>query len=79
MAQVTYDEIKKAFQETVDSDKECIKLYKQIRAGDASYGTASLLSARIGEDLGKVLIKYAPNMTIDEISFRRSSALIRGW
>ena len=67
MAQVTYDEIKKAFQETVDSDKECIKLYKQIRAGDASYGTASLLSARIGEDLGKVLIKYAPNMTIDEI------------
>ena len=39
MAQVTYDEIKKAFQETVDSDKECIKLYKEIRAGDASYAS----------------------------------------
>lgn len=61
-----YEDIKQEFINTVDNDKTCVKLYAKIRSGDASYATASQLAARIGEDLGKVLKKYAPETSIDE-------------
>lgn len=61
-----YEDIKKEFIKTVDSDKTCIDLYKKIRSGDASYATASKLAQRIGSDLGKVLMKHAPVQSIDE-------------
>ena len=61
-----YEDIKQEFINTVDNDKTCLKLYAKIRSGDASYATASQLAARIGEDLGKVLQKYAPTTSIDE-------------
>ncbi len=61
-----YEDIKKEFMDTVNNDKTCQRLYKQIRSGDASYKTGSQLAARIGEDLGKVLKKYAPQTTVYE-------------
>ena len=61
-----YEDIKQEFQDTVNNDPVCQKLYKQIKAGNASYKTGSQLAVRIGEDLGKVLKKYAPKSNIDE-------------
>ena len=61
-----YEDIKQEFIDTVNNDKTCQRLYKQIRSGDASYKTGSQLAARIGEDLGKVLKKYAPQTTVYE-------------
>lgn len=61
-----YADIKKEFQDTVNNDPTCQKLYAKIRKGDASYKTGSQLAIRIGEDLGKVLKKYAPKTNIDE-------------
>lgn len=59
-----FEDIKQAFIEEVDSDKKCIEYYKKIRSGDASYKTASQLAARIGECLGKVLKRHAPETSV---------------
>lgn len=59
-----FEDIKQAFITEVDSDKKCIEYYKKIRAGDASYATASQLSIRIGECLGKVLKRHAPETSV---------------
>lgn len=61
-----YEDIKKEFIDTVNNDKTCQRLYKAIKDGNASYKTTSQLAARIGEDLGKVLKRYAPTTSIDE-------------
>lgn len=63
---LTYEDIKQVFIDTVNSDKTCQRLYSQIRSGDASYATGSKLAARIGEDLGKVLKRYAPETSVYE-------------
>lgn len=63
---LTYNDIKKEFQDTVNDDPKCQSLYKKIRSGDASYKTASQLAARIGECLGKVLKRHAPEASIYE-------------
>lgn len=63
---LTYEDIKQEFMDTVNNDPVCQKLYRLIRSGDASYKTGSQLAVRIGEDLGKVLKKYAPTTNIDE-------------
>jgi hypothetical protein len=61
-----YEDIKQEFMDTVNNDQVCQKLYAKIRSGDASYKTGSQLAARIGEDLGKVLKKYAPQTSVYE-------------
>lgn len=61
-----YEDIKQEFMDAVNNDKKCQELYAKIKKGDASYKTGSQLAARIGENLGKVLKKYAPKTNIDE-------------
>ena len=61
-----YEDIKQEFIDTVNNDPKCQELYNKIRKGDASYKTGSQLAIRIGENLGKVLKKYAPKTSIDE-------------
>lgn len=63
---LTYEDIKQEFMDAVNNDKKCQELYAKIRSGDASYKTGSQLAIRIGENLGKVLKKYAPTQNIDE-------------
>lgn len=63
---LTYEDIKQQFIDTVNNDKVVTELYAKIRKGDATYGTANKLAARVGEDLGKVLRQYAPFESIDE-------------
>lgn len=59
-----FEDIRQAFIDEVDNDKKCIEYYKKIRAGNASYATASLLSIRIAECLGKVLKRHAPETSV---------------
>ncbi len=61
-----YEDIKQEFINTVNNDKKVQELYAKIRSGDASYKTGSQIAARIGEDLGKVLKKYAPQTSVYE-------------
>ena len=61
-----FDDIKQAFVQEVDGDKKCRDLYGKIRSGDASYATATKLAHQIGTDLAKVLVRYAPETSIDE-------------
>lgn len=63
---LTFEDIRQEFIDTVNNDKVVSNIYKEIRAGDASYATANKLAARVGEDLGRVLMKYAPTQNIDE-------------
>lgn len=63
---LTFEDIRQAFIDEVNGDKKCQELYAKIYKGDASYKTASQLAIRIGENLGKVLKKYAPTQNIDE-------------
>lgn len=61
-----FEDIRQAFVDAVNNDQKCQSLYKKIRSGDASYKTGSQLAIRIGENLGKILKKYAPTTSIDE-------------
>ena len=63
---LTFDDIKKEFQDTVNADKVCQELFRKIQSGDATYATVNKLAARVGDDLGKVLMRYAPTQNIDE-------------
>lgn len=63
---LTYADIKEEFKREVNNDKVCQKLYAKIRNGNASYATTGQLSQQIGEDLGRVLRRYAPTVSIDE-------------
>ena len=63
---LTFDDIRQEFIDTVDSDKVISDLLKKIRSGDATYATVNKLAARVGDDLGKVLMRYAPTQNIDE-------------
>lgn len=61
-----FEDIRQEFIDAVNNDKRCQELYKKIRSGDASYKTGSQLAVRIGETLGKVLKKYAPQTSVYE-------------
>ena len=61
-----FEDIREEFVKTVDSDKVISDLLKKIRSGDATYATVNKLAARVGDDLGKVLMRYAPTQNIDE-------------
>jgi len=63
---LTFEDIRQEFQDSVNADKRCQELYRKIRSGDASYKTASQLAVRVGENLGKVLKKYAPQTSVYE-------------
>lgn len=56
-----FETIKKEFEQMVRDDKRATKLYTKIYNGKGTYQTASQLAVRVGEDLGKVLKRYAPN------------------
>lgn len=62
----TFEDIKKAFKKTVDNDPEVRKIYEDLQ-DLPTYGNAMRLATRIGEDLGKVLIKYAPELSVDDL------------
>ena len=62
----TFEDIKKAFRKTVDEDPEVRKYYAEIQRAP-TYGATMKLANRIGEDLGRVLIKYAPELSIDDL------------
>lgn len=59
-----FEDIRQEFIDAVNNDKQCQELYKKIRSGDASYKTGSQLAVRVGENLGKVLKKHAPQTSV---------------
>ena len=63
---LTFEDIRQEFMDLVNSDKVVSDLYKKIRDGDATYATVNKLAARVGDDLGKILMRYAPTQNIDE-------------
>lgn len=63
---LTFEDIRQEFIDLVNSDKVVSDLYKKIRDGDATYATVNKLAARVGDDLGKILMRYAPTQNIDE-------------
>lgn len=62
----TFEDIKKAFKKTVDNDPEAKKIYAELQELP-TYGNAMKLASRIGVDLGKVLIKFAPELSVDDL------------
>ena len=62
----TFEDIKKAFRKTVDEDPEVRKYYAEIQRAP-TYGATMKLANKIGEDLGKVLVKYAPELSVDDL------------
>ena len=62
----TFEDIKKAFRKTVDEDSEIRKIYEEVQRAP-TYGATMKLANRIGEDLGKVLVKYAPELSLDDL------------
>ena len=61
-----FEDIKKAFRKAVDSDPDVKKLYAELQDAP-TYGVAMKLANKIGEDLGKVLVKYAPELSVDDL------------
>lgn len=61
-----FEDIKKAFRQTVDNDPDVRKLYEELQR-TPTYGVSMKLASKIGEDLGKVLIKYAPELSVDDL------------
>lgn len=61
MMGLTYDDLKEEFEREVRADKKATQLYTKIYNGKGTYRTASELSARIGDDFGKVLRRHSPN------------------
>lgn len=61
-----YEDVKDEVKAFINNDKTASKLYARIRNGDYSYATAGRLSQRIGDDIGKVLMRYAPLTDISE-------------
>ena len=61
-----FEDIKKAFRKAVDSDPDVKKLYAELQDAPA-YGVAMKLANKIGEDLGKVLVKFAPELSVDDL------------
>lgn len=61
-----FEDIKKAFRKAVDSDPDVKKLYAELQDAP-TYGVAMRLANKIGEDLGKVLVKYAPELSVDDL------------
>ena len=61
-----FEDIKKAFRKAVDSDPDVRKLYAELQDAP-TYGVAMRLANKIGEDLGKVLVKYAPELSVDDL------------
>ena len=61
-----FEDIKKAFRQTVDNDPEVRKIYAEMQ-DLPTYGNAMRLANKIGEDLGKVLIKFAPELSVDDL------------
>lgn len=62
----TFEDIKKAFRKVVDNDPNVKKIYADLRELP-TYGNAMRLANVIGADLGKVLIKYAPELSVDNL------------
>lgn len=61
-----FEDIKKAFRQTVDNDAEVRKIYTELQ-DVPTYANAMRLANKIGEDLGKVLVKYAPELSVDDL------------
>ena len=61
-----FEDIKKAFRQTVDNDPDVRKLYEELQR-TPTYGVSMKLASKIGEGLGKVLIKYAPELSVDDL------------
>ena len=61
-----FEDIKKAFRKAVDSDAEVRKIYADLQ-DLPTYANAMKLANKIGEDLGKVLVKYAPELSVDDL------------
>ena len=58
-----FEDIKKAFRKAVDSDAEVRKIYADLQ-DLPTYANAMKLANKIGEDLGKVLVKFAPEFQV---------------
>ena len=61
-----FEDIKKAFRKAVDSDAEVRKIYADLQ-DLPTYANAMKLANKIGEDLGKVLVKFAPELSVDDL------------
>ena len=61
-----FEDIKKAFRKAVDSDAEVRKIYADLQ-DLPTYANAMRLANKIGEDLGKVLVKFAPELSVDDL------------
>ena len=61
-----FEDIKKAFRKAVDSDPDVKKLYAELQDAP-TYGVAMKLANKIGEDLGKVLVKFASELSVDDL------------
>ena len=61
-----FEDIKKAFRKVVDSDAEVRKIYADLQ-DLPTYANAMKLANKIGEDLGKVLVKFAPELSVDDL------------
>ena len=61
-----FEDIKKAFRKAVDSDPDVRKIYADLQ-DLPTYANAMRLANKIGEDLGKVLVKYAPELSVDDL------------
>ena len=61
-----FEDIKKAFRKAVDSDPDARKIYADLQ-DLPTYANAMRLANKIGEDLGKVLVKYAPELSVDDL------------
>lgn len=63
----TFEDIKKAFRKAVDNDPEAKKIYAELQ-DLPTYGNAMKLANRLGADLGMVMIKLAPELSVDDLS-----------
>ncbi len=61
-----FEDIKKAFRKAVDSDAEVRKIYADLQ-DLPTYANVMKLANKIGEDLGKVLVKFAPELSVDDL------------
>ena len=61
-----FEDIKKAFKRAVDNDPDIKKIYAELQ-DLPTYGNAMRLANKMGETLGKVLIKYAPELSVDDL------------
>lgn len=55
----TFEDIRELFKQEVENDKQAVKLWQSVLDG-GGYAATTKYAKRIGEDLARILLKYAP-------------------